>query len=123
MPLPQSPDHQPYILLDAPAMTEAELRRRSEESIRTEDCEGPVPDEPMESLSPPEGNAEASSSNGEAVCSNRAELIERLKRGESPQWIPNRSVSAKMGNLAMLCGVPLYFLYRCPREEAAIPAK
>ena len=31
---------------------------------------------------------------GEALCSDRAELIERLKRGESPTWVPNRAVSA-----------------------------
>ena len=27
-------------------------------------------------------------------CTSRAELIERLKRGESPNWLPNQSVSA-----------------------------
>ena len=31
--------------------------------------------------------------NGEALCTDRAELIERLKRGESPTWVPNRAVS------------------------------
>ena len=31
--------------------------------------------------------------NGEALCTDRAELIERLKRGESPTWVPNQAVS------------------------------
>ena len=30
---------------------------------------------------------------GEAVCSDRAELMERIKRGESPTWVPNQAVS------------------------------
>ncbi|CAJ2512893.1 Uu.00g010120.m01.CDS01 [Anthostomella pinea] len=56
-------------------------RKLSEESIRTELCEGPVPDSP-----PPQTPDEDSST----ACTDRAELIERLKRGESPTWIPNR---------------------------------
>ena len=101
MPLPQSPDERPGHLLQASAVPDPKMRRRSEESIRTEDCEGPVPDAPVEDLSLLEENtAASSSSNGEAVCSNRAELIERLKRGESPQWIPNRSVSNETDRFA-----------------------
>lgn len=60
-------------------------RRLSEESIRTELCDGPVPDSPPGS---PVQHAD-----DEAAVSSRAELIERLKRGESPTWIPNRHVS------------------------------
>ena len=30
----------------------------------------------------------------ETLCTDRAELIERLKKGESPTWVPNRAVSA-----------------------------
>ncbi|KAL7937925.1 hypothetical protein V8C35DRAFT_136189 [Trichoderma chlorosporum] len=56
-------------------------RRLSEESLRTELCEGPVPDSPMQP-STPKGDEEAR-------ISDRAELIERLKRGESPTWVPN----------------------------------
>ncbi|KAK4193774.1 hypothetical protein QBC35DRAFT_371195 [Podospora australis] len=59
------------------------LRRQlSEESIRTELCEGPIPD------SPP---VETSVSH---PVSDRAELIERLKRGESPTWVPNRHLES-----------------------------
>lgn len=57
--------------------------QRSEESIRTELCEGPVPDSPR----PQTPEQEFTS-----PISDRAELIERLKRGESPTWVPNRHV-------------------------------
>jgi hypothetical protein len=59
-------------------------RKLSEESIRTELCEGPVPDSPPRPRTPDQESA---------TCSDRAELIERLKRGESPTWVPNRHVS------------------------------
>lgn len=59
-------------------------RRLSEESIRTELCEGPVPDSPVRPSTPQEAVSHA--------VRDRAELIERLKRGESPTWVPNRHV-------------------------------
>ncbi|KAI5918602.1 hypothetical protein F4810DRAFT_704113 [Camillea tinctor] len=61
-------------------------RKLSEESIRTELCEGPVPEPPVQEIpapKTPEGDVST-------TCSDRAELIERLKKGESPTWIPNR---------------------------------
>jgi hypothetical protein len=61
-------------------------RRFSEESLRLELCEGPVPDSP-------EMRPLTSKSDEEARISDRAELIQRLKRGESPTWVPNRHVS------------------------------
>ncbi|CRK38417.1 hypothetical protein BN1723_015321 [Verticillium longisporum] len=67
--------------LEQPAL----LRKLSEESIRTELCEGPVPDSPR----PATADADL-----EASTSNRAELIERLKRGESPTWIPARRLES-----------------------------
>ncbi|KAG7135223.1 hypothetical protein HYQ45_006942 [Verticillium longisporum] len=67
--------------LEQPAL----LRKLSEESIRTELCEGPVPDSPR----PATEDADL-----EASTSNRAELIERLKRGESPTWIPARRLES-----------------------------
>ncbi|CAH0048631.1 unnamed protein product [Clonostachys solani] len=60
-------------------------RRLSEESLRTELCEGPVLESPRES--PFHTPADDST-----ATANRAELIERLKRGQSPTWIPNRHV-------------------------------
>ena len=61
-------------------------RKLSEESIRTELCDGPIPDSPVRSKTP---DPEEDVSN---EVSDRAELIERLKRGESPTWVPNRHV-------------------------------
>lgn len=65
--------------------TSSVLRRLSEESLPTELCEGPVPNDPTRPTTP--------RIDEEAAISCRAELIERLKRGESPTWIPNRHVS------------------------------
>ncbi|KAL8298367.1 hypothetical protein RB597_006792 [Gaeumannomyces tritici] len=60
-------------------------RRLSEESIRTDLCEGPLPD----------GSPIKTPNQDPAVAtSDRAELIERLKRGESPTWIPNRHLES-----------------------------
>ena len=98
MPIPQDPDQplaQGHLPPQPLAASEQDMRRRSEESIRTEDCEGPISDTPMENTSPSKEKNEAASGNAEAFCSNRAELIERLKRGESPNWLPNQSVSRR----------------------------
>ncbi|KAK3990030.1 hypothetical protein QBC44DRAFT_74173 [Cladorrhinum sp. PSN332] len=64
-------------------------RRLSEESIRTELCEGPVPESPLCKPSTPEKTVFHNVS-----VSDRAELIERLKRGESPTWVPNRHLES-----------------------------
>ncbi len=63
-------------------------RKVSEESIRTELCEGPVPDSPQHASDVPVNDL-GFARNG---TSNRIELIQRLKRGESPTWLPNRNV-------------------------------
>lgn len=60
-------------------------RRLSEESLPAELCEGPIPDSPRQP-SPP-------NSWDESQALDRSSLIERLKRGGSPTWIPNRHVS------------------------------
>lgn len=62
-------------------------RRFSEESLRLELCEGPIPDSP-------EARSSILKSDEEAKISDRAELIQRLKRGESPTWVPNRHVGS-----------------------------
>ncbi|KAK3294757.1 uncharacterized protein B0H64DRAFT_194545 [Chaetomium fimeti] len=77
----QCPESAPVPIPTPPGMARWS-RRLSEESIRTELCEGPVPDSPPKPSTPQEAVSHA-------VC-NRAELIERLKRGESPAWVPNR---------------------------------
>lgn len=75
------PDQEPALLDPPPTV----LRRLSEESLRTELCEGPIPDSPRHSPSQKTDN--------DGTTSSREELIERLKRGESPTWIPSRHVS------------------------------
>jgi hypothetical protein len=75
------------------ASSELDIRRSlhtkvSEESIRTELCEGPLLDSPRSST--PERIPEEAT-----AVTDRAELIERLKRGESPTWFPSRHVSAE----------------------------
>ncbi len=70
------------------------MRTWSEESIRTQDCDGPVPDVPMkESLEVPEDH-DTDAELGGNICTDRAELMERIKRGESPTWVPNQAVSS-----------------------------
>ena len=65
-------------------------RRTSEESIRTEFCEGPV----LDDSNPPSSETDpvVETVAAQVETSDRAELIERLKRGESPTWVPNRKV-------------------------------
>ena len=74
-------------------------RRLSEESIRTEYCDGPISDIPAEDVALQTAGEGRVSKNGEAICSDRAELIERIKRGESPTWIPNQAVSQGWSSL------------------------
>ncbi|KAI0097745.1 hypothetical protein GGR51DRAFT_460451 [Nemania sp. FL0031] len=75
-------------------------RKLSEESIRTELCEGPVLDSPPPStpprpappLLPPLAQASDCNNSSSSVAytyTDRAELIERLKKGESPPWLPH----------------------------------
>ena len=83
---PDDPLPDPAAVPEPPPPTLA--RKLSEESIRTEFCEGPVPDSPKPAASPQDEHGLSN------ATSDRAELIERLKRGESPTWIPNRHVSS-----------------------------
>ncbi len=101
MPLPQGPDARTYPLVDASAASGSVLRGKPEDKVRTATGEDSFFDVSMEDLSLPGEGAAAARNDGEAVCTDRAELIERLKRGESPQWIPNQSVSSKSINIGM----------------------
>lgn len=67
-------------------------RKCSEESIRTEFCDGPEP-EGLEwnRMDEAERGPESSTAAGTRT-SDRAELIERIKRGESPTWVPKQAV-------------------------------
>jgi len=71
-------------------------RKSSEESIRTELCEGPLLDSPADESVLANEQLESNLKFPIHGTSDRAELIERLKRGESPTWLPNRNVGAKI---------------------------
>ena len=92
MPIHQDPEHQlaKAHLQEEHSQRHVNIRRLSEESIRTEYCDGLVPDTATDDVAL---QARREGRVGEAVCSDRAELIERIKRGESPTWIPNQRVS------------------------------
>src|SRR5579862_6744449 len=77
---------------DAASRTAAAMRRPSEESIRTQFLDGPLPDCDVEPTSPTQDVLTAMTDANLGI-SDRAELIERIKRGESPTWVPNRTVS------------------------------
>ena len=69
------------------------MRKPSEESIRTEFYDGPILEEsPNIDLGFPKVNKEPCVET-ELEISDRAELIERIKRGEKPTWVPSRTVS------------------------------
>ncbi|KAI0406869.1 hypothetical protein F4802DRAFT_79698 [Xylaria palmicola] len=74
-------------------------RRQSEESIRTELCEGPVPDSPPPPPLPPHPTSAPGrgGSPSPTACTDRTDLIERLKRGESPTWVPHRYYESPWG--------------------------
>ena len=94
MPIPQNPDWHPLkaYATDEHSVYHADMRRQSEESIRTQDCDGPVPEVSMKDA-PAEPGKHSNENQKENVCTSRAELIERIKRGESPTWVPNQAVS------------------------------
>ncbi|KAK3176548.1 hypothetical protein OEA41_007871 [Lepraria neglecta] len=97
MPVPQEPDQwvsEPYQKQQLPSL-DANMRRPSVESIRTEDCEGPIPDISIEDIPVEQERDGTVGNNGAALCSDRAELIERIKKGESPTWVPNQALKAE----------------------------
>ncbi|KAG8669780.1 hypothetical protein FPOAC2_09121 [Fusarium poae] len=85
-----NPEPEPEFIEPSPIhVPSSGLRRLSEESIRTELCEGLVPDSPPRSKSPQELEVV------ENAISDRASLIERLKRAQSPPtWVPNRHLES-----------------------------
>ena len=89
MPIFHDPDdplfHQPS--KQEEANEDARMRKVSEESIRTEFCEGPL----LENSLPSERETPDPVPTSPSV-SDRLELIERIKRGESPTWVPNKLV-------------------------------
>ncbi|EDN96966.1 hypothetical protein SS1G_01894 [Sclerotinia sclerotiorum 1980 UF-70] len=88
LPIPKSKMSPPSM---TPPWRRTIVRKDSEESIRTDLCEGPVPDTPEESKHLPTLGLDPSFNlcNG---TSDRGEFMERLKRGEIPSWLPNYNV-------------------------------
>ena len=75
------------------------MRKPSEDSIRTEFCDGPEPD-PPNWIAALEEKADKMTGRENGNCtSDRAELIERIKRGESPTWVPSQTVRMKSRTL------------------------
>ena len=76
------------------------MRRPSEESIRTEFCDGPI----LEDNAPHAPSSVQEVQGGtvdKMVIGDRGELIERIKRGESPTWVPSRTVSKEHFSLLL----------------------
>ena len=68
------------------------MRKPSEESIRTEFCDGPEPDPPDWIRALEDKAANMATGEEENRTSDRAELMERIKRGESPTWVPSETL-------------------------------
>ena len=87
MQIPQDPDRHPL------KNTAAEGRRESTESIDLQLCDGPVEDDPVDDVPESHNPNDEDGGSDDNICTDRAELIERIKRGESPTWVPNKAVS------------------------------
>ncbi|QSZ33933.1 hypothetical protein DSL72_005512 [Monilinia vaccinii-corymbosi] len=92
---PVYPSHKSKV--SAPSVAVPEMRtltrRCSEESIRTELCEGPVPDIPDRPRPIPTLALDTDLSTPCNGMTDRGELIERLKRG-NPHWLPNLNLES-----------------------------
>lgn len=88
-------------------------RRASEESIRTDLCEGPLPDLPHPSA--PEFKPEPGLVD---TTSDRAELIEQLKRAQSPTWVPPRRVRLGLTGLPCPLGSTAAYTDNTPQLDS-----
>ena len=91
-------------------------RSMSQDSIRTEDCDGPLPDS-LETGEDMQERESDSATSGETFCTDRAELIERIKRGESPTWVPNQAVSCSQRSGAFQCNTSRSFNVWTEQDE------
>ncbi|KAI4139627.1 MAG: hypothetical protein L6R39_006192 [Caloplaca ligustica] len=86
--------------------------KSSEESIRTEFCDGPLPHTPpwqtVESEDADSKGEKRGCTRGGVCTSDRNELMERIKRGESPTWIPSQTLQEEYckTNLGILPSAP-----------------
>jgi len=84
---PSTPPSRPTFTFPGPIYRE--LRRKpSEESIRTDLCEGPLLSSPVEDIPTAKDGEEIATHQALRGVCDRIELIQRLKRGESPTWSP-----------------------------------
>jgi hypothetical protein len=91
----RTPPPKPGISLSNSPLDRSQIGRKvSEESIRTELCEGPLLDSPEDNKGESAGNLNTGFTFPILGTSDRVELIERLKRGQSAAWLPNRNVSS-----------------------------
>ncbi|KAI9816221.1 MAG: hypothetical protein M1827_001822 [Pycnora praestabilis] len=100
MPIFHDPDSPPLPSLSSlfeAGGQDSTMRNPSEESIRTEFLDGPISDEDMEAVSPID-KVLAAINDARLETSDRGELIERIKRGESPTWVPNRTLGEYFQN-------------------------
>lgn len=73
-------------------LSNTDLRRKaSEESIRTDLCEGLILNSPVRQAGSPLESADAFVFAFSSKI-DRVELIQRLKRGDSPSWLADRNV-------------------------------
>lgn len=93
----------------SPPASHTITRKLSEESIRTELCEGPL----LESPGYPEGSISPAAKSPFTFpvhdTSDRELLIERLKKGNSKNWWPNREV--RMPFIRSFCEPELIHLH------------
>jgi len=80
-------------VLPSPDERDVLKRKLSEESIRTELCEGPLLEDSEEPVAGSAAETTTKFLYPIHGTSDRVELMECLKRGESPTWLPNRNVS------------------------------
>lgn len=102
-------------------------RRVSEESIRTELCEGLLLDYPENNGCSPPGEPQTGFAFPVHGTSDRIELMQRLKKGQSPTWLPNRNVShiksALTASCNLTCCIARIFPSRLrPKDTPQIPA-
>ena len=116
MPFPHDADGRTSPMMDTSSASEIVLGRKLVDKERIEDAEGSILDVPMDDVSLPGEGGATGRSDGKAVCSDRAELIERLKRGESPQWIPNQSVSSSITAPTCVTRCLCYLCYNLAHE-------
>jgi hypothetical protein len=93
--------------LNSPLDRDVITRKVSEESIRTELCEGPVPESPEKGRGTPSRKLDTNFTFPLHGTSDRVELIQRLKNGESPTWLP-RNVRCILHSYFLLVLPELY---------------